>query len=272
LAKGLATSRLSRWQVLKAVGAVSSLSLFGTLSPLRTPSAVAAPCPPATFYCEADPNPLNNRCESCAQLLTYMGTTGVIDGGGQPQPTYAGWTTPEWDVSVDSYSIRRGPYEKEKGQWCYEVRCTYSAKVKSALRTLRWVPTPPPPASCADKCTDAISRWCAAVDEHEQHHVQENRNIVSEAKAGAKFADFRPTFEVCASTTRFCNAACAQARALAKVHGAFLRERARIYSGTLFTQLEDEADRRADAFHRSPGDKHPPRRVVAVNRQSAARE
>jgi hypothetical protein len=145
LTRALATNRLSRWQVLKAFGAVASLAFLETLSPLRTASAVAASsC--SDENCEPDPDPDNNVCGSCAEMVDYYQHTGVKDARKKYHRGYVGWTTPEWKVEYPPGTLV-GPYKK-KGKWCYKSRYKFKASVKSEVRTLRWVPNPPPGKRC----------------------------------------------------------------------------------------------------------------------------
>lgn len=127
LAKGLATSRLSRWQVLRVVGAVASLGLLETLSPLRTPFAVAASC--ANNNCSPDPEPENNRCGSCTGMVNYYENTGVKDAVGTYHRGYVGWTWYEWEVGYRPPAVK-GPYKNPSGKWCYKGTYKYKASLK----------------------------------------------------------------------------------------------------------------------------------------------
>jgi hypothetical protein len=233
LAKGLATSRLSRWQVLRVVGAVASLGLLETLSPLRTPFAVAASC--ANNNCSPDPEPENNLCGSCTEMVNYYENTGVKDAAGTYHRGYVGWTWYEWEVSYRPPAVK-GPYKNPSGEWCYKGTYKYKASVKNEVRRIRWVPNPPVPKDCKTKCDKAIKAWCAQLDKHEQHHVQDNRAIESEANAGtAKFVALTPQpFVGCAKT----KAAAFNA----------MQQKAKTYNAHLLKELGNESQKRGRAF------------------------
>jgi hypothetical protein len=245
LARSLATGRLTRWQVLKAFCAVASLGFLETLSPLRIPFAVAASC--ANNNCRPDPEPENNRCESCTKMVNYFGDTGVKDAVGNYHPAspgspgYVGWTWYEWVVSYRPPAVK-GPYKNTSGKWCYKGTYKYKASVKNEVRRIRWVPNPPVPKDCKTKCDKAIKAWCAQVDAHERHHVQDNQAIESKANAGtAKFVDLTPPpFEGCAITK-------------ADAPDAFneMQQKAKMYQARLLQELGKESQKRGRAFDKS---------------------
>jgi len=252
LARSLATGRLTRWQVLKAFGAVAALGFLETLSPLRTPFAVAASC--SDKNCTPDPEDDNNLCKSCTEVEKYIESTGVKDankGAKDPATRYhqqhVGWTLGLWNVEVRSKET--GPHKVASGacgkackpgqKWCYKGTYKYKASVENKVSRIRWVPNPPVPKDCEKKCDKAINTWCKQVDAHEKHHVQDNKNIVAEANKGkTTFVDLTPkTFVGCANTK-----AGAKEAMLKKAH---------TYNNSLIGKLETESERRSKAFHRT---------------------
>jgi Stigma-specific protein, Stig1 len=239
LARGLATNRLSRWQVLKAVGAVASLGFLETLSPLRTPFAVAAACP--NNNCRRDPISENNRCRTCDEMGNHYVNKGVKDSAGTYHKGHIGWTKPTWYVTDPAPSVE-GPYKNASGEWCYRARYNFKASVTSKVRTIRWVPKPPPPKRCKKKCDKAIKQWCAANDAHERRHVQDNQKIVNEANAGtAKFEldSLNPNPFV----------GCDIDQTVAKQE---VLSQAKQYRDGLIDQLNAESEKRGKDFHSTP--------------------
>jgi len=250
LTRALATSRISRWQVLKTFGAVAALGFLETLSPLRTPFAVAASCP--NKNCTVDPEDANNLCTSCTEVEKYIESTGVKGAiSGKTYPGWVGVTEAKWKVKQKGPPAVKGPYrcsckaKGKKNELCYKGKYKFEASVENEDREIRWVPNPPVPKRCKTKCDKAITAWCKKVDKHEQRHVRENNKIVKEANKGnAKFADLTPTFVGCANTT-----------ADAKKE---MQKKAQEYTDSLPNKLDAESQKRGKKFHGTPAGRQLP--------------
>jgi hypothetical protein len=191
LARSLATQQLSRGQVLKGVLAAGLFSMVGPLTPWRTPSAAAQACDPSAYGCTPDPIAANNVCGNCEEFDRYLHSTGVVNSAGDPHPCKMGITEYEYHVAGSKISETFKPV---RGKWCLSATINFTASVANSVFTLRW--SPPIVGERTEECAQAISRWCARVDQHEQHHVDINNNLVAEFNAGtATFANgFKPEY------------------------------------------------------------------------------
>jgi hypothetical protein len=223
LAKGLATNRLSRRQVLKSLA--SGLLLAGPLSFLWNGTA-----PAQASAVRRDPV----RVGSCQKLSDYIQKTGVTDEEGKNHETLAGVTTYNCRSRYNfAWQETRSPGRSICVRTT-KLRVTFEALGK--VTVIDWRPTEPQTAACKRE----EKRFEDSVVAHEMRHVRDIKAVVAAANRAWRR---KPPLKACASTQQKAVSALKQ-----KIENGLDAECARITR---------EIKRKAKAFDDSPAGKLP---------------
>jgi hypothetical protein len=172
LARGLATSRLSRAQVLKSLAAGMSLGVTGAFGLGQARAATAAP-------------PIlrdSQTFNSCEELATYVDTTGVTDLADPKKKTEPGWVgVTHWECStVPNPKHTTAVTTNNKRRYCLALTSlTTKFSLPTTVTVLEWKPPKNQTPDCKrpPKCKAMWNAIVRKAEKHEMHHVRDTAKI-----------------------------------------------------------------------------------------------
>lgn len=186
LARGLATGRLTRWQVIKGFGAGVILGSAGLLQPWSARFAEgqtrAGKSAPVGSISNPRVDPV--KANSCKEFNDYIKHTGVTDEEGNNYPGWGGVTSYKCEWKQEKYHWRKFKCQN-KNHVC--VRTTTSAGAPAKVRVkfkalgpvtvVDWQPSEPQTHPCEYEEKSFVDDVLA----HEQQHVNDINQIVKAA-------------------------------------------------------------------------------------------
>jgi hypothetical protein len=180
LARGLATGRLTRWQVLKGLGAGVLLGSAGLLQPWSASFAEAQTHAgkQASQGSPSNPRKYPVHAATCDEFNRKVETEGVTDEHGNPHPGAAGYTTYRCG-SHTSYDVK---ITRKPGKVCLKVtqlKATFDkwSTATGKVTVADWRPTEPQSKGCMLEET-----WFREeVLDHERWHIGDINKVVAMA-------------------------------------------------------------------------------------------
>jgi hypothetical protein len=181
LARGLATGRLTRWEVIKGLGSGMLLGFAGLLQPwsasfaeAQTPAVKKAPVGSLS-----NPRKDSVRVPTCWEFNDYIQHTGVTDEEGNNHPTLGGYTSYKCGIEHSSYEYRVTPKSKP-GHVCISVtKLNVTFEVSYKVTVIDWRPPTPQSAGCRAEET----YFQESLVDHERVHVGHMKNAVAAANS-----------------------------------------------------------------------------------------
>jgi hypothetical protein len=188
LARGLASGRLTRWQVIKGLGAGVLLGSAGLLQPW---SASFAEAQTRVGKLAPGGSPSNPRkypvqVKTCEEFNKYIRDKGVVDENGKRWPNSCGVTTYKCDEYQQNYTWKATP-NSSPGHFCikltsFDLRFPKWSTANGKVTVADW--RPPTPQSTGCKLEEEWFREGVLI--HEEWHIGDINKVIALANASLK--------------------------------------------------------------------------------------